>query len=266
MSVFAGKTILVVGDETNQVHDIERELELRGSNIIRATCSLDTLPESDLLNIDVALLNHLHDGSACINLLTLLGNFKLSRKIPIFALVSNNQQSIEEALNLGAADYFSQNEKIESVIKKMSIALGEPDVSGRSVIEINESKVRSGREGVRVYVIEDDPLLGNLLTMRLEQAKFDFRIDSSGHDAISEIKLFEPDVVVLDLSLPKQSGFDILQSFRNETELKDLPVIVFSNRDSDDDKERAKSLGVKTFFTKVMTDFPDLITEIERLA
>ena len=264
MSVFVGKNILVVGDETSQVHEVERQLELRGAHIIRTICG-SASSSFEGMNIDIILLNHLHDGSACTNLLSSLAKDKLNRGKLIFALVNSDEKSFEEALNLGATDYFTETEPVVSIIKKISLALGEPDVSGRSVIEINEKKIKNTRTGTRVYAVEDDPLLGNLLKMRLEQANFDLYIDETGQDAINKIREFKPDVILLDLSLPKHSGFDILEQIRQEPDIKDMPVIVFSNRDTDDDKDRADKLGAKAFFVKVMTDFGDLITAIERL-
>jgi len=266
MSVFAGKNILVIGDETNQVHDIEHELELRGAHIIRTVCSSEPDSHKDLFAADIVLLNHLHDGASCEGVLTQFRNSNTTRTIPVFALVNNDAKSIEEALSLGAADYFTHDEPLKSIVKKISIVLGEPDMSGRSVIEINETAVRNSREGIRVYAVEDDPLLGNLLTMRLEQAKFIVEIDPSGENAVERIREFKPNVVVLDLSLPQHSGFDILELIRRESDIQEVPVIVFSNRDSDEDKERASKLGARAFFIKVMTDFSELIEAIERLS
>ncbi len=264
MSVFENKNILVIGDETNQVHAVEYELEERGAHLTRTLCG--TLPDSFMTSqVDIVLLSHLHDGSVCTNFLSSLGTSKLSKAIPVFALVNDDKESIEAALKLGAADYFTPHESVETIIKKIALVFGEPDVSGRSIIEINERKPRSTKEGVRVYAIEDDPLLGNLLTMRLEQAKFLVSVDTTGHNAIAQIREFKPDVVILDLSLPTESGFDILAAIRNESDLEKLPVIVFSNRDSDEDKERAASLGAQAFFVKVMTEFRELIEAIERL-
>lgn len=264
MSVFVGKNILVIGDETSQVHDVERELELRGAHIVRAICSTSPSFFSGL-SIDFVLLNHLHDGGVCTNLLSALRKDNLNRKKPIFALVNNDQKSIEEALNLGAADYFTENESVDSIIKKISLTLGEPDVSGRSIIEVNETRVKNTRTGTRVYAIEDDPLLGNLLKMRLKQANFEVYIDETGLDSIDKIRDFKPNIILLDLSLPKHSGFEILGLIRSESDIKNVPVIVFSNRDTDDDKDRADKLGAKAFFVKVMTDFGELISAIERL-
>lgn len=264
MSVFASKNILVIGDETGQVHEVERELELRGAHIVRTVCG-SSPATLDGMNIDFVLLNHLHDGDACTNLLSTFGKDNISRKKPIFALVNSDDKSIEEALSLGAADYFTEIESADSIIKKISLALGEPDVSGRSIIEINEKKIKHTRTGTRVYAVEDDSLLGNLLKMRLEQANFEVYIDETGQEVLEKIREFKPEIILLDLSLPIQSGFEILQSLRDESDTKNIPVIVFSNRDTDDDKERALKLGAKAFFVKVMTDFSDLIAEIERL-
>ena len=59
--------------------------------------------------------------------------------------------------------------------------------------------------------------------------------------------------------LPGKNGLDVLKEIRQTPSLADMSVIVFSNKDSDEDRQRAKSLGVETFLIKAMTDLNDLV-------
>lgn len=265
MTVVAGKKILVVGNETAQIHALEDELIRQGASIVRAQCGVTPVSDLAINSIDAIFLNHVHTGSTCVGFLSDLQDSRIAQAVPILALVENSQSKIEEALALGAADYFTADEKLQEVLSKVYLLFGEPDTISQSVIDIDDKLFVSTREGIRVYVVEDDPLLGNLLTMRLEQAKFTFIVDASGENAVKKLQKFKPNVLVLDLMLPGRNGFDILREVRNDKELNALPVIIFSNRDSAEDKETARELGANAFFVKAMTDLSELVDAIERL-
>lgn len=265
MSVVTGKHVLFIGDETDQVHDIEKELISLGARVTSTSCSQASVTHLQSDQIDLVFLNHLHNGGSCVSLLNTLRKSRVYRALPIFALVENDAKSIEEALDLGAADYFTNDETVGDIMQKVALVLGEPDTSSRSVIDIQERQKPVGKKGIKVYVVEDDPLLSNLLSMRMSQAKFQYVIDVTGESCAEQIIEFKPDVVILDLTLPGCSGLDILAELRATEATKHVPVIIFSNRDSAEDKERAKSLGANAFYIKAMTDLSELMESIERL-
>src|SRR5208283_152917 len=59
-----------------------------------------------------------------------------------------------------------------------------------------------------------------------------------------------PDVVVLDLKMPKRDGFEVLQWLREQKTLKPAPVVILTSSDRDEDKKRAKDLGASSYYTK----------------
>lgn len=266
MSVISGKHVLVVGDETNRVHAIEDLLIAEGATIQKTTCIETNIESIEIDRIDLVLLNHLHEGTACVELLNQLRQNRLSKVLPIFALVEDEQTNIEHALMLGAADYFTEQEDENAILAKIKIVLGETvDVATGADIDISLEKPQLSKSGVRVFVVEDDPLLRNLLAMRLDQSDFPYQFSFDGKDALKEMKNFKPDVVILDIMLPGMSGFDVLKELKSSS-LKSVPVIIFSNKDSHDDKQKASELGADRFFVKAMTDLSELIMTIESLA
>lgn len=73
-----------------------------------------------------------------------------------------------------------------------------------------------------------------------------------------------PDYLLLDLNMPRLSGFDVLESLRNTPALSTLPVLVLTTSDARHDQERARSLGAQAFVTKPLT-FDDLRSIFQHL-
>lgn len=267
MSILDGKSVLIVGDETSRILDLESALKRHGMSVAVVGCGVVSLDQIKSRNADLVLLNHLHEGDTCTDLLNQLREKILSKNIPIFAMVENSQDKIRHALMLGAADYITPDESTESVVKKIKIIFGQPDnFSSASVIDVPPDVALTTKKGIRVFVVEDDPLLRNLLNTRLEASSFlsDFAVDGTG--IVQKIIDYKPQVIILDLMLPIRNGFEILEDLRKNPTLKHIPVIVFSNRDSQEDKKRIFDLGADRFFVKAMTDLSVLIETIEELA
>lgn len=267
MSVLQGKHILVLGEENQHIKELEEVFEAEGMVSSVATCGTIDIASIESKHIDLVLLNHLHEGESCIDFLKQLrGNRSLS-VLPIFALVENTEEKIQRALMLGAADYITNDEPMVSVINKMKIVFGEADNFSECIqIDITPSCRPVGASGVKVYLIEDDPLLRNLLLLRLEKSNFMYEFSKGGEGAIEAMVVFKPQVVILDIMLPDKSGFEILAEMRSIKELKDTPVIIFSNRDEQSDTEKAHELGVSKYYVKAMTDLSVLVKTIEELA
>ena len=262
--VLTNKNILIVGEENSQVHNLEDALDGYGMHIHPITCDSVTAQKIEDLYIDIIFINYLDKCHTCKEVLTSLKVAELSKAIPIFILVEDTSEEIQEALTLGAADYVTTNEDIPSIIQKMKAIFGHgDDFSGSSVIDISPIQASVSSTGIRVFVVEDDPLLRNLLSIKLDKSSFPYEFSRDGKDAIPVMKQFKPDIVILDLMLPGKSGFEVLAEIKAEDSLKNIPVVVFSNRDGQDDRRKAKELGAVGFYVKAMTDLSELIEIIE---
>lgn len=267
MSLIPGKTILVIGDENASVHAVEAALRAAGATLIHGRCDTATIESITAQKVDLVLLNHLHDGSHCLPFLNTLRTTRLAHVLPVLALVDDNQTAIEHALSLGAADYFTPGESIDRVLLKVRVGLGESlSTADLSVLDISEKPHAPQRTNVKVCIVEDDPLLINLLSMRMERAGFRYVVHRTGEEVVREMAVFMPDVILLDLTLPTISGFEVLEALRHASHTSTVPVIIFSNRDSAEDRTRATVLGATRFYLKVMTDLSILMREIEELA
>ena len=264
MSILKGKKVLVVGEKSSAVHKLDAALVDYGVDLINISCDAVTTDKILLQSVDLVLLDHLHDSKTCKDTLDSLCSSDLGTVVPVLALVDNNSAGAQEAISYGATDYFTKLETEEFLIKKIESIIGDTEeFSDNAVIDLSPTKANVSTKGIRVFVVEDDPLLQNLLSIKLEKSSFPFEFTSNGEDVINTINLFGPDVIILDLMLPGKSGLEILAELKADNKLKDVPVIVFSNRDGQDERSAAKKLGAVAFYVKAMTDLSELVETIE---
>jgi len=266
MKALNGKHVLYVGETNDFLSELEKELAKRGVRISRDKCEKVTQKFIEDKSVDLIVLNWLDDDSVCPNILDILKGKELMPMVPVFSLIEDTAEAIQTSLAKGSADYLTATESIPETIRKIEAIFSENDVfSSSTSIDITPEEAKITSAGVRVYVIEDDPLLRNLLSIRLEKSNFPTAFNSDGREVIPSLKQFKPDVVILDLMLPGCSGFDVMKEIRADEELKDLPIVVFSNRDGASDREMARSLGAVSFYVKAMTDLSELIESIQQL-
>lgn len=102
-----------------------------------------------------------------------------------------------------------------------------------------------------VIVIEDESFLSKILAERLEDEEFK-RVDvaGNGEEGLQKIKAHPPDIILLDMILPKLNGFEVLEQLNADETLKKIPVLVLSNLGQDSDIEQAKQLGAVDYIVK----------------
>lgn len=115
----------------------------------------------------------------------------------------------------------------------------------------------------RLLLVEDDDALANVYTTRLEGEGFEVRRVDNGEDALATALNFKPDLVLLDVMMPKVSGFDVLDILRNTPETANLKIIMLTALSQESDKERADSLGVDDYLVKSQVVIADVVERIK---
>lgn len=114
-----------------------------------------------------------------------------------------------------------------------------------------------------VLVVEDDVFLSQLLKNRLTREGIEVLLARDGEEAVKTLKSEKPDLILLDLILPKKSGFEVLEQINADPLLQRAPTIIISNLGQDTDVSRGKSLGAIEYFVKAQTSIDDLIEKIK---
>jgi DNA-binding response OmpR family regulator len=114
----------------------------------------------------------------------------------------------------------------------------------------------------RILLVEDDDALANVYITRLQAEGFDIRRVSNGEEALATALSYKPDLIVLDVMMPKVSGFDVLDILRNTPETANLKIIMLTALSQPSDQERAKSLGADDYLVKSQVVIADVIERI----
>lgn len=114
----------------------------------------------------------------------------------------------------------------------------------------------------KILLIEDEGIIMNLLQEKLEKEGYDVFVAGDGEEGLKMIKEIWPDLILLDIAMPKMSGFDVMEEINKNPTLKRIPIIaMFDSRDSFDLK-RAQELGVKDLIIKSEFDLPKIINKV----
>lgn len=117
----------------------------------------------------------------------------------------------------------------------------------------------------RILVVEDDFFLIKVLQTKLQQAGFDVQIAADGVIALEILRGgFSPDIMLLDLVMPRKDGFEVLDEMSQEKGLKNIHVIVLSNLGQESDIERVKALGVHDYLVKSDMAIDDVVTVVKK--
>lgn len=114
----------------------------------------------------------------------------------------------------------------------------------------------------KILLVEDDAALASVYKTRLEAEDFDVRHVDNGEDALSAAIDYRPDLIVLDVMMPKIDGFDVLDILRQTPETTSMRVIMLTALSQAKDKERAEQLGADDYLVKSQVVITDVIARI----
>jgi len=115
----------------------------------------------------------------------------------------------------------------------------------------------------RILLVEDDDNMAGVYSTRLEAEGFDIKRVPNGEEALAAAIEFHPDLILLDVMMPKVSGFDVLDILRNTPETANLRVIMLTALSQETDKKRAEDLGVDDYMVKSQVVIADVVDRIK---
>lgn len=116
----------------------------------------------------------------------------------------------------------------------------------------------------RILFVEDDDALAGVYLVRLQAEGFDVKRVSNGEEALAATISFKPDLILLDIMMPKVSGLDVLDILRNTPEVGNVKILVLTALSQESDKKRAEELGADDYLVKSRVVITDVIARIKK--
>lgn len=125
------------------------------------------------------------------------------------------------------------------------------------------SSAASAKPTKKILFVEDDDALAGVYLVRLQAEGFEVKRVANGEEALAAATEYKPDLVLLDVMMPKVSGFDVLDILRNTPETANLKVVMLTALSQDADRKRAEELGVDDYLVKSQVVITDVIDRLK---
>lgn len=101
-----------------------------------------------------------------------------------------------------------------------------------------------------VALIEDDPMIGEMYKTKFAKNGFEIQIAVDGAAGLELVRKIKPDIILLDIIMPKLDGFEVLKQLRENPDFKKTPVVMLTNLGQEEDVKKGRDLGAEDYFVK----------------
>jgi CheY-like chemotaxis protein len=116
----------------------------------------------------------------------------------------------------------------------------------------------------KILLIEDEEILINLLNKKLIQEDYEVSIARNGLEGLKKMKEIKPDLILLDIIMPKMGGIEVMEEIQKDEELKKIPIIIISNSGQPVEINRIQKLGAKDWLIKTEFDPQEVVDKIKK--
>ncbi|MBI4812641.1 response regulator [Candidatus Falkowbacteria bacterium] len=103
---------------------------------------------------------------------------------------------------------------------------------------------------IKILLVEDDPFLLNMYATKFELENFKVIVAEDGEKGVKLAMKESPDIILLDIILPKMNGFEVLKKLKDDKELSKIPVILLTNLSQKNEIEQGLAMGAKDYLIK----------------
>jgi CheY-like chemotaxis protein len=118
----------------------------------------------------------------------------------------------------------------------------------------------------KILLVEDEEIMIDILQRKLSKEGYEIFVARDGEEGLKKMREMEPkpDLILLDIIMPKMGGFEVMEEMKKDEKLKDIPVIVISNSGQPVELDRAKKLGAKDWLIKTEFDPNEVLEKVKR--
>ncbi len=114
----------------------------------------------------------------------------------------------------------------------------------------------------KVLIIEDEEILLELLEKKLVQEGYDVKVAKDGVEGLEKIEERKPDIILLDIVMPRMGGFEVMKELQKKEEFSDIPIIIISNSGQPVELDLAQKLGARDWLIKTDFDPKEVIDKV----
>lgn len=114
----------------------------------------------------------------------------------------------------------------------------------------------------KILIVEGEEILLDILQKKIKQEGYDVSVARDGKEALLKIKEIKPDLILLDLILPKKSGLFVLTEIKKDQKLVEIPIIVISTTSQPAELEQAMKMGASDYIAKTQFDPAEVLNKL----
>jgi DNA-binding response OmpR family regulator len=111
----------------------------------------------------------------------------------------------------------------------------------------------------KILIVEDEKVLLDLLEKRMKKEGYDVAVAHDGEEGMEKIREYGPDLILLDIVMPKKDGMQVMEELSADPELKKIPVVIISNSGQPVEIDRIKKLGARDWLVKTEFDPKEVV-------
>lgn len=119
--------------------------------------------------------------------------------------------------------------------------------------------------GKKILLVEDEEIMIDLLQKKLTKEGYDVSVARDGEEGLRLMRETKPDLILLDVIMPKMGGFEVMEEMNKDPELRTIPVVIISNSGQPVELDRAKQLGAKDWLIKTEFDPKEVLEKVKNI-
>jgi DNA-binding response OmpR family regulator len=118
----------------------------------------------------------------------------------------------------------------------------------------------------KILLVEDDSMIVRMYQRKLEKEGFSVTLAFNGEEGLAVLKKEKPDIVLLDIMMPKMNGIETLKAIKADSALKNIPVVILTNLgDRPEDVQKCKDLGAEDYWVKANVPLKEITERIKKI-
>lgn len=117
----------------------------------------------------------------------------------------------------------------------------------------------------KILLVEDDSFLSDIYVTKFEEAGYIIDLADNGREGLRRAGELMPDLILLDIILPKMNGLEVLAALKNDAKTKNIPIVILSNLSADEDVKKGLEIGADAYLIKSQFTPSEVVAKVEEI-